>query len=292
MGDCSSIPTRRGWSRDVQLLVSCSMTGSGKVPFRAQTGMSVPLRSEVLKTGESNGTDHRHSVDGFGVLGACGGRGGGPGGDPKLVWSAGVDQGGGRPILSLGRPGEFDDTHIFAPAVIADEQGKFLMWYPGSQGKPSSRWFRLGLATSEDGRSFKRSPENPVLKFDEEWRSVLTPAVLRNPDGSLLRENGSIRLFFSSARLGKSGLHTLHDATSVDGVHWSAPSPALLENAYASTVLKTERGYEMWYTDVVRRPWLIRHAVSVDGKSWTVDPRRPCSSARPGRLKWCSILRC
>jgi hypothetical protein len=179
----------------------------------------------------------------------------------------------GAPVLSLGAAGQFDDTHIFAPAVIQDESGQFLMWYPGSQGKPGSRWFRLGLAASRDGKEFQKSSTNPVLGFEEEWRSVLTPAVLRNPEGSLLREDGKIRLFFSSARLGKSGLHTLHESRSVDGIHWDEPSAALLQNAYASSVLKTEKGYEMWYTDVVRRPWLIRHAISKDGREWNVDER-------------------
>jgi len=184
-------------------------------------------------------------------------------------WVKDVD----RPVLSLGDDGQFDDTHLFAPAVIQDEAGQYLMWYPGSQGKPGSRWFRLGLATSRDGKEFVKSTANPVLGFEEEWRSVLTPAVLRNADGSLLREDGQIRLYFSSARLGKSGLHTLHESRSIDGIRWDKPSAALLENAYATSVLKTEKGYEMWYTDVVRRPWLIRHATSSDGREWAVDPR-------------------
>lgn len=185
------------------------------------------------------------------------------------------------PVLSLGKTGDFDDTHIFAPAVVQDEAGKFLMWYPGSQGKPSSRWFRMGLATSSDGKAFEKFGSNPVLGFEEEWRSVLTPTVLRNADGSLLREDGKIRMFFSSAKLGKSGLHTLHESTSVDGVHWEKPSPSLLENAYASSILKTEKGYEMWYTDVVKRPWLIRHAVSADGKKWNPDERPAVQLSQP-----------
>jgi hypothetical protein len=185
------------------------------------------------------------------------------------------------PILSLGSAGQFDDTHIFAPAVTQDESGQYLMWYPGSQGKPGSRWFRVGLATSRDGKEFQKSPSNPVLGFEEEWRSVLTPTVLRNPDGSLLREDGKIRLFFSSARLGKSGLHTLHESRSVDGVKWDQPSEALLQNAYASSVLKTEKGYEMWYTDVIRRPWLIRHAISTDGHDWKVDERPAVQLGQP-----------
>lgn len=55
---------------------------------------------------------------------------------PELVpwltdqkWHRDVD----GPVLSLGSPGEFDDTHIFAPTV-ARENGKYLMWYCGSRG--------------------------------------------------------------------------------------------------------------------------------------------------------------
>src|SRR6478752_7190278 len=53
------------------------------------------------------------------------------------------------PIVSLGKDGEFDDRHIFAPTV-AEEGGVFRMWYSGSRGNPGNRVFRLGLATSSD----------------------------------------------------------------------------------------------------------------------------------------------
>jgi predicted GH43/DUF377 family glycosyl hydrolase len=176
------------------------------------------------------------------------------------------------PIVSLGKPGEFDDRHIFAPAV-AYENGRYSLWYSGSRGSPGNRVFRLGLATSPDGKRFDKHPENPVLQFADAAHSVLTPALLRNPDGTTLRENGKLRIWFTAATLGKGGLHTLHQSHSADGVHWDEPSPVLLENAYCPTILKTARGYEMWFSDVSRRPWVIRHAVSPDGSRWTVTPR-------------------
>jgi hypothetical protein len=176
------------------------------------------------------------------------------------------------PIVSLGSDGQFDDKHIFAPAV-AQEGGRFSLWYSGSRGMPGNRVFRLGLATSADGKQFEKHADNPVLQFADAAHSVLTPALLRSADGSVLREDGKLRMWFSAARLGKSGLHTLHQSRSADGIHWDEPSAALLENAYCPTVLKTERGYEMWFSDVSRRPWVIRHAVSVDGNQWQVTPR-------------------
>ncbi len=177
------------------------------------------------------------------------------------------------PIISLGKPGDFDDMHIFAPAV-AFEKGRFSLWYCGSRGKRETRVFRLGLAHSADGKHFDRSPHSPVFEFGDDKHSVLTPALLRQADGAVLREDGKLRIWFSAASLLKGGgLHTLHETTSDDGIRWAKPSPGLLENVYCPTVLKTERGYQMWYSDVSKRPWVIRHAASADGRKWSVTPQ-------------------
>jgi hypothetical protein len=184
------------------------------------------------------------------------------------TWQRDVD----GPIVSLGRPGDFDDMHIFAPTV-AFEDGQYRMWYCGSRGTRYSRVFRLGLATSTDGKQFDKPPQNPVFEFADGEHSVLTPALLRRGDGSVLREDGKLRMWFSSTAFGKTGLHTLHESRSADGIHWDEPSPAQMENVYCPTVLRSEDGYEMWYADVSKRPWVIRHATSADGSNWKVsDP--------------------
>lgn len=156
------------------------------------------------------------------------------------VWEK--DSGG--PIVSLGKPGDFDDVHLFAP-VVALENGRFQLWYCGSRGSRGNRVFRLGLATGTDGIHFDKYPGNPVLQFSDGEHSILTPGLLRNPDGSVLREDGKLRMWFSSAAFAKSGLHTLHETSSADGIAWAEPSAALLENVYCPTVLKTLGGYQM-----------------------------------------------
>ena len=188
-----------------------------------------------------------------------------------------------RPVLSLGKPGDFDDTHIFAPAVARDGD-RFLLWYCGSQGfahdlakqrTVDERVFKLGLATSSDGKQFAREPSRPVFWLDDVRRSVLTPSVLRNADGTVLREDGKMRMWFCAGTLGGGGrVQSIHETTSSDGVHWSKPSPAQLERAYAPTVIKAEDGYHMWYTVPGSYPWLMKHARSVDGRNWIVreDP--------------------
>ena len=176
------------------------------------------------------------------------------------------------PVVELGTFGEFDDTHIFAPCVALVDD-RFLLWYCGSRGTVKERVFDLGLTTSGDGLHFVKSAANPVFKFGDGRNSVLTPTILRNLDGTPRREDGKLRLWFSSTHFsGPSGLHTLHETSSTDGIRWSEPSAALLEHVYAPTVIKDGDEYRMWYTDVAAEPWVFRHASSRDGRAWRVTP--------------------
>lgn len=214
-------------------------------------------------------------------------------------WQRDVD----APVLSLGSQGDFDDTHIFAP-MVATDGGRFLLWYCGSQGfahdlsktrTVDERVYKLGLGTSTDGKRFEKHPEGPVFSLDEDRLSILTPCVLRNPDGSVRREDGAMRMWFSSARFGRDGrAQALQEATSLDGVHWSKASPVLLQRVYAPTVIKTRRGYEMWYTAPGRYPWVIRHARSADGRKWEVAEEPVLTITQPWEhdiLVYPSVLR-
>lgn len=174
------------------------------------------------------------------------------------------------PVVELGATGQFDDRHIFAPCVARD-QGKYRLWYSGSTDSVTNRVFHLGLATSPDGRTFQKHPDNPVFTFGDGKHSILTPTLCRSADGAVLREEGRLRMWFSSTHFaGGTELHTLHETTSDDGVTWSEPSPPLLEDVYAPTILKEDDTYRMWYVDVAAEPWIIRLATSLDGRDWQV----------------------
>ena len=178
------------------------------------------------------------------------------------------------PILELGDLGQFDDTHIFAPCV-ASFNGTVHLWYSGSSGSVARRVFDLGLATSREGRVFRKRAANPVFQFGDGKHSILTATLLRNPDGSVLREDGQLRMWFSSTHFeGGTGKHQLHGSRSTDGVTWESPSPPQLNHVYAPTILKEGSQYRMWYTDVSGPTWVMRSATSSDGKRWRVhsDP--------------------
>lgn len=191
-----------------------------------------------------------------------------------------------HPVISLGAAGDFDDNHLFAPSVRY-EDGLFRLWYCGSRGKVGDRVFGLGLALSHDGRQFQKVSANPVFQFGDGKRSILTP--------TLLREGGRWRMWFSATDFAAGqGLHTLHESTSSDGIHWSPPSQALLSNVYAPTVLKVGNAYQMWFTNVARSPWVIGHASSDDGRTWRETATPALTIDQPweaGRLFYPTVLR-
>ena len=174
------------------------------------------------------------------------------------------------PCISLGERGDFDDMHLFAPAAAAEEN-QVQLYYCGSQGEVEDRVFRMGLAQSEDGKHFEKHADAPVLEMGN-GASVLTPTFLRDEGGQVLRENGELRVWFSSTTFPLGVVHTIHESRSVDGVSWSEPSTAQVEGAYAPTVIRDGDNYLMWYTDVTVDPWVFRFAASVDGSVWTSHP--------------------
>lgn len=183
------------------------------------------------------------------------------------------------PVISLGPSGSFDDTHLFAPCVIWErgvirEKGRYRLWYSGSRRDVANRVFSLGMAESADGRTFVKSRGNPIFDFGDGEHSVLTATMLRNTDGSVRREQGRLRMWFSSTHFAEgTGTHTLHESTSADGVSWNKPSAVQLEGIYAPTILRERDGYHMWFCDVSRDPWVVSHAASKDGKDWKVTDR-------------------
>lgn len=220
-----------------------------------------------------------------------------------MIWQRDSDQ----PVFKIGEKGQFDDMHILSPSVIY-EKGEYWMYYMGSPNdviakglyKPATdltddqkkkiranehkdRIYKIGLARSNDGIHFTKYEKNPVLSFGDDRRGLLTPNFLRHPDGSVLREKGKLVMYFTAADMPGDYKHIVHRATSEDGIHWSAPSEALLENAYAPYLMKEGETYKMWFTDVGRRPWVMRYAESQDGLKWTVNAK---PAIEPKEQKW------
>ena len=161
--------------------------------------------------------------------------------------------------------GKFDDQHIFAPHVIRQD-GEFWMYYSGSQrcvdagtykGKArdpahpersDQRLFKLGLAKSKDGKHFTRHSDEPVFSFGDDIHSVVTAAILKNPDGSVHREDGKLRMYFAAVDFpGGTYKHDLYETTSARRPpvgpgrrrSWRTPTPPVSSRRGTSTACGT-----------------------------------------------------
>jgi predicted GH43/DUF377 family glycosyl hydrolase len=196
------------------------------------------------------------------------------------------------PALSLGEPGKFDDQHMFAPHVIR-QGNEYWMYYVGSQRcvdakvykgiakdpehpeKSDQRLFKLGLAKSTDGVRFTRFSTDPIFSFGDDIHSIVTPAILKNPDGSVHREQGKMRMYFAAVDFpGGTYKHDLYESTSENGVEWGKPT-LVIENAYAPCVIKEGEKYRLWYTWINKHPWHTSYAESSDGSHWKLR-EEPC----------------
>lgn len=66
----------------------------------------------------------------------------------------------GNPVLTVGPSGAWDSQQVSWGEVYYDGQ-RFYMWYPGHDN--SANGFSLGVAISADGKTWTRSPNNPVM---------------------------------------------------------------------------------------------------------------------------------
>jgi len=188
-----------------------------------------------------------------------------------------------QPVLSLGRPGTFDDSGIM-PSWIVNHQNKKYLYYIGWNLKVSVPYhLSIGLAVSEDdGRSFRKVSEGPLLdrSFDEPFFNT-APCVLREED--------RWRMWYVSC----TGWETVAErpepryyvryAESTDGIRWRKTNDVCIgyvaeSDAIGRPCVYREHGrYRMLYS--YRDVWGYRtdrtqsyrlgYAESEDGVAWT-----------------------
>jgi len=165
-------------------------------------------------------------------------------------------------VLGYGPPGSFDDGEVGDPTVLFDER-VYHMWYQGASGGDN---FRIGHATSLDGRSWARDGHVEFPISDGYFQAY--PEVI-----DLGRE---YRMWYSAY----DGVHyRIFAAASLNGVNWTRLGLALdvgpegspeARHVFAPTVVFADGVYRMWYSaqaaDGVTR---ILYATSTDGLSWS-----------------------
>jgi predicted GH43/DUF377 family glycosyl hydrolase len=176
--------------------------------------------------------------------------------------------------------GKWDSNVLWRPCVVKTDSG-FLMWYNGEDGTGIDR---IGLATSSDGVSWTRYPQNPVLTEGTggEWdRGSANEAWVIYEDGLFKMWYSGETLTSTNPSIAQIATYQIGYATSKDGIHWTKYSgnPVLTTGPTGSwddrwvwrpIVLSTSSSWLMYYSGESKAGATgVGIARSTDGVHWT-----------------------
>ena len=188
-----------------------------------------------------------------------------------------------RPVVVLGPNDKTDWEDDINRPVVIKHGGLYRMWYTG-QARGRS-W--IGHATSEDGKSWHREGDKPVLSADKPWEkvAVMCPHVLFDEGAGLYR------MWYSGGEQHEPD--AIGHATSRDSLAWVThggnpvfrPDPASAwekDRVTACQVIRRGDGYLMFYIGFRDKDHAqIGVARSKDGiNGWERHPANPV--IRPG----------
>jgi predicted GH43/DUF377 family glycosyl hydrolase len=186
------------------------------------------------------------------------------------------------PVLPLGELGCFDDAGVMPSCVVTVGQRKYLYYTGWNTSTTVPYRNSIGLAVSDDGGlTYQRLCDGPVLD-----RSAREPHFCACP--FVLHEAGGWRMWYLSCTQwqlvdGKpEARYLIRYTESSDGIEWQKPGTIAInyirsDEAIARPwVVKTSRGYQMWYStrsianyrQDARQSYRLGYAESNDGIAW------------------------
>ena len=169
------------------------------------------------------------------------------------------------------------------PGSIIYDGNIFKLWYTGNNG---SGW-RIGYASSSNGLESWTKSSSPIMDIGsaDGWEKGAG-------DPFVIFDDGIYKMWYTAVsdiwQYGPDRFRVGY-ATSDDGINWTKYSAWLLQGTQGAwdgggmtrgvSVIKTSKGYEMWYaavneammgTDEER--WSIGYALSPDGITWAKNP--------------------
>jgi predicted GH43/DUF377 family glycosyl hydrolase len=137
-----------------------------------------------------------------------------------------------NPVLTSGKRGEWDSDFIKTGPVLKQEDGSFIMYYTGGDDLASFTNIYIGMATSEDGITWKKynNPETKQHPFADSDPIMITgkPGEWDNDivlAGTLFRIDVGFEMYYYGSVTPKTmdgnwEVGSIGYATSEDGIHW------------------------------------------------------------------------
>jgi hypothetical protein len=180
------------------------------------------------------------------------------------------------PILDLGRLGSFDDSGVNPSSVIAVDGRRFLYYIGWQRSQRVPYILFSGLAASDDGRTFARVSEAPVLD-----RSNAEPFLRSAP--CVLHEDRLFKMWYVSAlewtviNGTQYPTYVIRYLESTDGRVWGGNGRVCINlegdaefGLGRPWVIRDGPIYKMWFSIRSRTAaYRLGFAESADGISWT-----------------------
>lgn len=197
------------------------------------------------------------------------------------------------PVLDLGALGAFDDSGVTSSCLVSHEGRKYLFFTGWSRAVTVPFYLAVGIAASDDGRTFRRTSEGPLLD-----RNAIDPYLTASP--FVLVESGRWKMWYvsgtgwSATAAGPRHAYHVRYAESSDPFSWKREGIVCLdysrpeEHAFSRvSVLREQDGYHMWFASRGDR-YAIGYATSRDGCSW--HRRDAAAGLQPAPSGWDSEM--
>lgn len=147
-----------------------------------------------------------------------------------LAWQFAATDGPQAGLVLVGRDGKWDEN--LETPELARRGSTYLLYYCGYRdgGTPIKGFpAALGLATSTDGRHFRRVSDDPILRPTPGWYdndAVYSPTIVNDGSGWVMLYVG--HAYTKLDKIGGRGGVYLLAATSPDGIAWTKrPTPVI-----------------------------------------------------------------
>jgi predicted GH43/DUF377 family glycosyl hydrolase len=192
--------------------------------------------------------------------------------DPRRVLEVSAE-----PALDVGVPGCFDDNGVTPLSVLRLADGRVRLYYAGWQLGVRVRYllFTGAAESTDDGRSFRRVSQVPVLDRSDGELSVRS-------SGFVLQDDGGYRMWYAGGSdwvTAADGTvrpaYAMRHARSADGLAWPARGELCMtlrdgEHGFARPAVVRDGGtLRMWYSvRHTERGYRLGYATSADGLDW------------------------